>query len=153
MPPRKRKQSTAKRDAPVDTQEERFPTRENCDPTDPQEMFWWMFASLPGMNNAFFLMPIVYYRIVSERLYQLGARVKCENCGHSAEPTLKLQMPNNGDPHWMSGQGKWVPIDTPDPVMSPIKKAVDGLSPADRAAFFRELARRQQAEQEGTDGN
>lgn len=154
MPPRKRKRpEQVEQKVPIDGKEDVFPTRENCDPTKPDEMFWWMFASLPGMNNAFFLMPIIYYRLVSQRLYDLGARIKCDNCGHSAEPTLKLQIPNSGDRHWMSGQGKWVPMDTPDPVMSPIKKAVDGLSPADRAAFFRELARRQQAEQEQSDGN
>ncbi|MGN7133376.1 phage gene 29 protein family protein [Rhodococcoides corynebacterioides] len=139
-------------DEPIDTTDEKFPLRENCDPTDPDEMFWWMFASLPGMNNAFFLMPIVYYRLVSKRLYDLGARVKCDACGHAAEPTLKLQLPPSGDPQWATGQGKWVPIDTPDVEVPLVRRAVDALSPADRAAFFKELARRADADNTNDEG-
>lgn len=91
-----------------------IPLRESCDVDDPEEMFWWMFVSMPGLKGALAMVPLEYYRLMSKRLHDLGARLKCDECGHMAEPTLKLRLPQTEE-HWMTGLGKWVPIDEPDP--------------------------------------
>ncbi|GAB7515147.1 phage gene 29 protein family protein [Rhodococcus sp. no. 34] len=91
-----------------------IPQRESCDVDDPEEMFWWMFVSMPGLKGALAMVPLEYYRLMSKRLHDLGARLKCDACGHMAKPTLKLRLPQTEE-HWMTGLGKWVPIDEPDP--------------------------------------
>ncbi len=91
-----------------------IPQRNTCDLDDPEEMFWWMFVSLPELKGALAMLPFAYYRLVSKRLHDLGARLKCDECGHMAEPTLKLRLPQT-EAHWMTGGGKWVDIDEPDP--------------------------------------
>lgn len=79
-----------------------FPLRENCDPTDPEEAFLWMFAALPGVKGAPLIMPIDYYRLVSRRLWELG-------CRPVEEPTLEYVRPTGNEPNWMTSAGSWVP--------------------------------------------
>jgi hypothetical protein len=79
-----------------------FPTRANCDPTDPEEAFLWMFAALPHVRGAPLLMPIDYYRQVSKRLWDLG-------CRPVEEPTLEWVAPSATEPHWLTSPGRWVP--------------------------------------------
>lgn len=79
-----------------------FPTRQNCDPTNPREAFLWMFAALPHVKGAPLIMPISYYEDVSERLWELGARPV-------AEPTLEWVPPSATEPHWITSPGRWVP--------------------------------------------
>lgn len=82
-----------------------FPTRENCDPTDPAEAFLWMFVAPPGVRGASLMLPIGYYRLMSERLWQLGARPV-------EEPTLEWVPPSANDPNWLTSPGSWVPAGT-----------------------------------------
>lgn len=79
-----------------------FPTRENCDPNDPEEAFLWMFAALPMVKGAPLLMPVEYYRQVSKRLWDLGARPV-------EDPTLEWVAPSATEPHWLTSPGRWVP--------------------------------------------
>lgn len=79
-----------------------FPTRANCDPTNPREAFVWMFAALPHVKGAPLIMPISYYEDVSERLWELGARP-------SAEPILEWVAPSATEPNWITSPGRWVP--------------------------------------------
>jgi hypothetical protein len=79
-----------------------FPTRANCDPTDPEEAFLWMFAALPHVRGAPLLMPIDYYRQVSKRLWDLG-------CRPVEEPILEWVAPSATEPHWLTSPGRWVP--------------------------------------------
>lgn len=109
---------------------EEIPQRASCDLDDPEEMFWWMFVSMPGLKGALAMVPLVYYRLVSKRLHDLGARLKCDACGHMAEPTLKLRLPQTEE-HWMTGLGKWVPVDEPDP---PQPQAIDIVRKMPQAA-------------------
>lgn len=125
---------------PVD--HDKFPTRENCDPANPYEATWWTFAALPGMRGASFMMPMPYYALVSKRQADLGVMVVCPECGHRPEPKLRLAMPKGGAPSMWSGQGTWVPSETPVENESAVVRAVNALSPEDRATFFRELVRR-----------
>lgn len=82
-----------------------FPTRDNCDPNNPEEAFLWMFAALPHVKGAPLLMPIEYYRAISQRLWDLGARP-------AEEPTLEWIAPTATEPHWLTSPGRWVPAGT-----------------------------------------
>lgn len=92
-----------------------FPTRDNCDPTDPEEAFLWMFAALPGVKGAPLLMPVDYYRLVSKRLWDLG-------CRPAAEPTLEWVPPSGNEPNWLTSPGRWVPAGS-RPVLSEADQA------------------------------
>jgi hypothetical protein len=87
-----------------------FPLRENCDPTDPEEAFLWMFVAPPKLNGAPLMMPIEYYRLMSKRLWDLG-------CRPTEEPTLAYVPPTAADPHWATAPGNWVAAKdyVPDP--------------------------------------
>lgn len=78
-----------------------FPLRENCDPNDPEECFLWMFAALPGQNGGQFIMPIDYFRKVSQRLWELGVRPV-------EEPLLEYVPPSASEPNWATSAGRWV---------------------------------------------
>lgn len=78
-----------------------FPTRENCDLQNPEEAFLWMFVGLPGVKGAPLLMPIEYYRKVSARLWDLGARPV-------EEPILEYVPPSGQEPNWLTSPGRWV---------------------------------------------
>lgn len=82
-----------------------FPTRENCDPNNPEEAFLWMFAALPGVKGAPLLMPVAYYRLISKRLWELG-------CRPAEEPTLEWVAPTANEPNWITSPGRWVPAGT-----------------------------------------
>jgi hypothetical protein len=82
-----------------------FPTRRNCDLTDPEEAFLWMFAALPMTRGAPLIMPVQYWRQVSKRLWDLGARP-------SEEPLLEWIAPTATEPHWLTSPGRWVPAGT-----------------------------------------
>lgn len=82
-----------------------FPTRQNCDPSDPEEAFLWMFVALPHVKGAPLIMPIEYYRAVSKRLWELG-------CRPTEEPIWEWVAPQATDPNWLTSAGKWVPAGT-----------------------------------------
>lgn len=109
--------------------EKGIPTRENCDLNNPREMFLWMFTAMPGVNGAALMLPPDFFMLVSEHMYELGARLV-------AEPIKKYRPPTATDPHWATSPGQWVPIETPDPAPNPAKKAWDGLSPIQKAEIF-----------------
>lgn len=115
--------------------EKGIPTRDNCDLNSPREMFLWMFTALPGVNGAPLILPPPFWMLVSEHLYELGAR-------SVAEPIKKYRPPTSSDPHWATSPGQWVPIDTPDPELEPAKRAWDSLTPVQKAEIF-ELAKRE----------
>lgn len=97
-----------------------FPTRDNCDPNDPEEAFLWMFAALPHVKGAPLIMPVEYYRAVSKRLWDLGARPV-------QEPTLEWVAPTATEPHWLTSPGRWVPAGT-RPVRSEQDEAKDAVA-------------------------
>ncbi|ORL01572.1 phage gene 29 protein family protein [Prescottella equi] len=123
--------------------QDKIPTVDNCDPADPKEMAWPAFMSPPGMNESAFLMPAPYYSLMSWHLHDFGLRRVCDACGHMPEATIKLLHSRGGDPSMWTGAGIWVPADTPEPDTTELERAVDALSPGDRSAFYKELARRQ----------
>lgn len=78
-----------------------FPTRENCDPTNPREAFLWMFVALPGQLGGPLLMPISEWQDISERLWNCGARPV-------EEPVVEWVPPSASDPNWITSPGYWV---------------------------------------------
>jgi len=81
-----------------------FPTRDNCNPEDPSEAFLWMLVALPYQNGGQLVMPVEYLKLVSKRLWDLGARPV-------AEPEIAYVAPSSSSPHWLTDPGKFVPVD------------------------------------------
>jgi len=110
-----------------------FPTKENCDPTNPYQAFLWMLVAMPYMKGAQLVLPVDYLQFVSQRLWDCGAR-PVEN------PTVKYQKPAANDPNWLTSPGTWVDVDAPDrdPVR-PVAAAVDGLLNQQQAELMKEL--------------
>ena len=127
-----------------------FPTRENCDPTNPYQAFLWMLVAMPYMKGAQLVLPVDYLQFVSKRLWDCGVRL-------AMEPVIKYQKPLSTDANWMTSPGSWVPADAPDRDQGrPVEIAVDSLQNQQQAELVRELWRRMTPEQrrmmwEGTD--
>ncbi len=111
-----------------------FPTRENCDPNDPSEAFLWMFAALPHVKGAPLIMPVEYYREISKRLWELGARP-------SAEPTLEWVAPTATEAHWLTSPGRWVPAGSSRKLSEEdeARRAVDRMSRQQKAELLKAL--------------
>ena len=80
-----------------------FPTRDNCDPNNPDEFALWAFVAPPGIKGGMLMMPTSYYRLLCRRLWDLGFR-------HVEEPTLEWIPPQATDPNWLTSPGRWVPV-------------------------------------------
>lgn len=120
-----------------------IPTRDNCDLNDPYEMFLWMYVALPYLKGGPLMMPLDYYQFVSKRMFELGAMLKCEKCGHEKQPKLKYQRPLATDANWATSPGQWVPIDKPDrDDRRPAAIAADTLLTQQQAELFDELWKR-----------
>jgi len=111
-----------------------FPTRQNCDLTNPEEAFLWMFAGLPHVRGAPLIMPMEYYREVSKRLWDLGARP-------TVEPVLEWIPPSATEANWLTSPGRWVPAGS-GPKRSErdaAKDAVARMSLQQKAELFKVL--------------
>lgn len=80
-----------------------------------------MFAALPGLRGGPLMMPIEYYRQVSKRLWDLGARPV-------EEPTLEWVAPSATEPNWLTSPGRWVPAGTA-PARTLRDEARDAIAP------------------------
>lgn len=119
------------------------PTRETCDLSNPLEMFVWMLVALPGMNGGQQAMPSAYNMLISQALFQRGAMLTCEACGHAKEPQEVYVPPSAQDPHWMTSPGKWVPKDRePEPERDQLDTVLDAMPNQQQAALFERLKRR-----------
>ncbi|UVT24982.1 DUF2744 domain-containing protein [Rhodococcus pyridinivorans] len=106
---------------PVDVLQD-LPTRENCDPNNPEEAFLWMFVGLPGVNGASMIMGPDYYRQVSKQLWELGARPV-------EEPIKHLE------------RGRWV-YENPDDEPEPVQEMYARLAAVQRAQYEAKLRER-----------
>lgn len=116
------------------TVEERvkFPLRENCDPTNPEEAFLWMLVGLPGMQGAPLPFPVEYLRQVSKRLWDCGARP-------STEPAIKYRRPSSSEPNWLTSPGSWVAVDEPDDVRDPLGEALAAMTAVQKGELLQAL--------------
>ena len=110
-----------------------FPTKENCDPTNPYQAFLWMLVAMPYMKGAQLVLPVDYLQFVSKRLWDCGVRPV-------EEPTIKYQKPAATDPNWLTSPGSWVDADTPErDAVRPVEAAVDSLVNQQQAELLKEL--------------
>lgn len=105
-----------------------FPTRENCDLTNPDEAFLWMLVALPYQEGGQLVMPIPYLKMVSRRLWECGARPM-------EEPTIRYEPPTGVEPNWMTSPGSWVPADSPPQRRYTAKDVVAKLNGQQKAEF------------------
>src|SRR5690606_9546717 len=80
-----------------------LPTKENCDPNDPEEAFLWQLIAMPGMKGAPVPFPIEYLRQVSRRIWNCGSRPNV------AEQKEWYHPPQAGDISPMFAAGEWKP--------------------------------------------
>lgn len=105
-----------------------LPTKQNCDLTDPKEMFAWMLVALPGQNGGPVAFPSIdYLLMISEHLYECGAQFACEKCGHVRDPEKKYQPPTGSEPNWATTPGRWVEPDEPDLPRTQIEDVWSGM--------------------------
>ena len=122
----------------------KLPRKENCDLSDPKEMFLWMLVALPGVNGGHQVMPSSYNMLVSERLWQLGAMLRCPECGFTKVAEMEYIPPTVEDPHWLTSPGRWVkPGTVPVPEKDAIDTAIDDLSLQQRTALYQRLKERE----------
>lgn len=123
----------------------KLPTRENCDLSDPKEMFVWMLVAQPGMNGGQQAMPSSYNMLLSEHLYECGAMLTCPECGHSKQPEKVYVPPPADDPHWMTSPGRWAkPGDVPPREKDPLDDTLDRLTSLQQAALYDRLKKRRE---------
>ncbi len=104
-----------------------FPTRDNCDPTNPYQAFLWMLVAMPYMKGAQLVLPVDYLQFVSKRLWDCGARP-------AEDPKIKYRKPAATDANWLTSPGTWMDINDPDPEPDrPVKVAVDALQTQQQA--------------------
>ncbi|MCK2200174.1 phage gene 29 protein family protein [Corynebacterium callunae] len=85
-----------------------IPLQQDCDLSDPEEMFLWMFTALPGMEEqAPMLVPPAWGRKWSKRMFDAGSRF------HPEEQTIKYIPPAQGSSILYAGSGRWVPLGEP----------------------------------------
>lgn len=106
-----------------------FPLRVNCNPNCPEESYLWALMGIPGTSGA--PQVVMFAKLTSAHLYRLF--------GPPPEPALKYRPPSGRDSNWMTGVGKWVPLDEPEPEKPTIQKVVAQMSQADRAEFAKYL--------------
>lgn len=102
------------------------PTRENCDLSNPRQMFLWMNTAPPGQKGAPLAMPTEWYEMQSYHMAILGAGLK-------AKPKLKYRPPNNAVANRWSAAGEWVHLDEPDPPRTTMADIVAQLPQHDKA--------------------
>jgi hypothetical protein len=109
-----------------------FPLQETCDPTNPEEAFLWMLVALPYQQGGQLVMPVPYLRMVSQRLWDCGARP-------TADATIRYEPPTGVEPNWMTAPGVWVPADAPARPRYTAEDVVAGLNTQQKAEFRKAL--------------
>lgn len=73
-----------------------------------------MFAAMPGLRGGALMLPIDYLKLMSQRLWDLGARPV-------EEPTLEWVPPAATDPNWITSPGRWVPVGSVEQVSDEVQ--------------------------------
>lgn len=84
-----------------------IPTIDNCDLSNPEEVFLWAFTCPPGLegSGAAVLLPPEYYRQMSRRLVELGAVLDVSRVSRT------YNAPRSGALLWEGGSGSWSDVD------------------------------------------
>lgn len=127
-----------------------LPTLKNCDLAKPTERFLWALVALPGVNGGQLVMPCSYNMAVSEHLCEVGAMLKCPDCGHEEPKVKKYQLPTAQDPHWMTSPGSWVAPDAPENEPHPARTVLSRLSAVQKTELLELLL--EERERDGAEG-
>jgi hypothetical protein len=126
----------------------KLPTRDNCDLDDPREMFLWMYTALPGLNGGQLMFPAGVKMLWSQHQHQLGAMLKCPECGYEKTPEKVYVASTAGDPNWLSSPGRWkAAADAPPSTPDAVDTALDGLAAAQQATILLRLLGRMSPDQ------
>lgn len=118
-----------------------IPTRENCDLDDPDERFLWAFTSMPDMGGALLMLPNDLMRKLSKRLSQVGAMLRCPNCGHEEKPEIRWRMaPADPGSPFPSTAGEWVPADLPETERDVVAERLAQMGPHVKRVVAERLA-------------
>jgi hypothetical protein len=82
-----------------------FPTWDNCDLSNPEEMFLPAFVGAPGVTGGALPLPVVWLKKLSKHFHELGIFIRCPKCGHRGEATKHLVLPD--DPHQLVNTPVW----------------------------------------------
>ncbi|CCW14597.1 phage gene 29 protein family protein [Rhodococcus aetherivorans] len=88
----------------------RIPTRENCDPNDPEDKFQWVFVAWPFMGDQTYTPHDDILKMWSKRMCDLGFELPDPD-----KSQLKLVGPVRGPQHTLNGAVGWVDKNDPDP--------------------------------------
>lgn len=128
-----------------------FPTRENCDLSNPEEMFLWMFIGAPKITGGALPFPTAYLRMLSKHFHELGAMVQCPACGHEPGSTKHLEMPAHGGVHQLYNPPLWK--DGPYPehgtAADKLDLIVENMAPYDRSMLIKKLTEANEVQQDG----
>ena len=99
-----------------------LPVRELCDLNDPEEMFLWALLAQDDVNGAQVMVSIQHLRTISKRIYQVGGRLV-------ADPVIKYRAPAVAPLTPFGDQGRFVPIDEPEPERDALGESLAQLKP------------------------
>lgn len=126
-----------------------IPLRENCDATDPRQVFLWCFTGFAA-KGAPLMLPVEFWEALSEHLVEcLGLPVEesIERIDGKKQKVRRLVPPLPfGEPRRKYfppatvmnrgvANGEWVTMDTPDPVRTPVSQQLAALSHVDQVAI------------------
>lgn len=128
-----------------------FPTRENCDLSKPDEMFLWMFIGAPKITGGALPFPTAYLRMLSEHFFELGAMIRCPNCGHEEPSKKHLEVPAHGGVHQLYNPAVWKDGPYPDTgtAADRLDRVVENMSPYDRSMLIKKLTEANDVQLEG----
>ncbi|CAM3535887.1 phage gene 29 protein family protein [Tsukamurella ocularis] len=128
-----------------------FPTRENCNLDDPEEMFLWLLVGAPMITGGALPFTTGYLRMLSKHWWELGAMIRCPECGHEPGPRKHLEMPAHGGVHQLYNPPVWK--DGPYPEggtqADKLDAVVENMSPYDRSVLIKKLTEANNTQLEG----
>ncbi|WP_040829023.1 phage gene 29 protein family protein [Nocardia jiangxiensis] len=110
----------------------RFPQYDECDPKDPTEHFLWALTQIQMGDTETMPIQLNTAKVISKHLFELGFR------HHSKLQTKKLRLPPRGNPSFLNGLARWVPMDAEEvePLVLP---NVRGMTTQEREWIHQEL--------------
>lgn len=101
-----------------------------------------MLVALPHLKGAALPMSSEYIQLVSQHLWQCGARVPHNpKTGKPKYQKKKWRAPGRNDAHWLTNPGRWVKMDEPDPPKNEpnMVDVLEAMKKADEKGFLAAL--------------
>jgi hypothetical protein len=131
-----------------------FPLQSRCDLRKPSEAFAWMLVALPQIRGAALPMPSEYLQMVSEHMWDCGARVPNHKVNGVRVPDKQTKWwspPGAGDPHWLTNPGIWTYGKKPPPPKEgpTMLTMLEAMKKADEENFMGALDKVMRGEKDG----